>query len=135
MIIKPSPVRSDDEITYKFNNDKILATINNEDELLFDLSNIEVGKQYEPVFPIHDVCKKRENSRIEIKLVKYHGADASEEERFPDPFEAVNEEFETDAESVQLEELVIEEPTHQPTAEQRLEALEATMIEMLGGNL
>ncbi|MDN6342380.1 MAG: hypothetical protein L0J49_01785 [Lactococcus lactis] len=134
MIIQPSPVRSDEKIDYKFNKEQILATVNDDDELLFNLQNIETNKQYESKFPISNV-KRNEDGTLEVMLVKYHGAGASEEERFSDPYEAVNEEFETDAEPIQLEELIIEEPEYQPKSEQRLEALEATMIEMLGGNL
>lgn len=133
MIIQPSPVRSDDKITYKFNSEQILATIN-DDELLFDLSNIETGKQYESQFPISEV-KRNEDGILEVTVTKYHGANAPEEERFPEPFEAVNEEFETDAEPIQLKEMVIEEPEQQPTTEQRLKSLEATMLKILGGGL
>lgn len=115
MIIQPSPVRSDEKIIYKFNNEQILATVN-DDELLFNLQNIETNKQYEPKFPISDV-KRNENGTLEVVLVKYHGANATEEERFPKPFEAVNEEFETDVEPIRFEELVIEEPEQQPPTE------------------
>jgi hypothetical protein len=108
MIIQPSPVRSDEKIEYKFNDEQILATINN-DELLFNLQNIETGKQYEPQFPINEV-KRNEDGTLEVTVINYHDADASEDERFPDPFEAVNEEFETDTEAIQLDELIIEEP-------------------------
>jgi hypothetical protein len=115
MIIQPSPVRSNEEISYKFNNETILATINN-DELLFDLSNVETNKQYETQSPIRDV-KRNVEGILEVTVIKYHGASATEEERFPDSYEAVNEEFETDIEPIRFEELVIEEPEQQPPTE------------------
>ena len=115
MIIKPSPVRSDKKIDYKFNKEQILATVN-DDELLFSLYNIETNKQYESKFPISNV-KRNEDGQLEVTLVKYHGANASYEERFPEPFEAVSEELETDLEPIQLEEVTEEVIEQQPSTE------------------
>lgn len=113
-----SPLLSTKEIDYKCNKEQILATIN-DDELLFDLSNIERGKQYEVQYPIRDVVKN-EDGELEVTLVKYHDANAPYKELFPESFEAVNEEFETDLEPIQLEEVIIEEVTPRPSSEDLL---------------
>lgn len=115
MIIQPSPVRSDEKLDYKFNKEQILVTVNN-GEMLFNLQNIETNKQYEPKFPISNV-RRDEDGQLEVTLVKYHGANAPHEERFPESFVAVNEEFETDLEPIQLEEVTEEVIEQQPSTE------------------
>lgn len=132
MIIQPSPVRSDDKIKYRFKDEQILAYTNQSEIMLFDLSNIEKDKQYETQYPISKVIRNKDDE-LEVTLVKYHGANASHKARFPVLYLASEKDIYVGLEPIQLEELVIEEPERQPTAEQRLEALEATMIETLGG--
>lgn len=99
MIIHFSPQRADKEIFYEFQKETVTATMNDITDT-FDFSelqegdiaalNEETGKpEIEttlPFLPILDA--RRENGKVIVTVLKYHGEDAPYEERFPEPLEA-----------------------------------------------
>ena len=89
MRVKFSPQRCDLELTYKFNNEVITATLDGETDT-FDFSTLPdgVAEEVESTLPINPVVSaKRENGVLEVTLLKFHGPDATEAERFPEPLE------------------------------------------------
>ena len=98
MIINFSPQRCDDKLEYEFKGETIKATLNGIADT-FDFSSLnegdEVARNEEtgqleietilPMLPILDV--KRINGQIIVTVIKYHGKDAPESERFPEPLE------------------------------------------------
>ena len=98
MIIKFSPQRNDDKLEYIFKGETITATLNGITDT-FDFSSLnegdEVARNEEtgqleietilPLLPILDA--RRENGQVVVTVLKYHGKDAPEEERFPEPLE------------------------------------------------
>ena len=98
MLINFSPQRCDDKLTYEFTGETIKATLNGITDT-FDFSSLnegdEVARNEEtgqleietilPMLPILDV--KRINGQIIVTVIKYHGKDAPEDERFPAPLE------------------------------------------------
>ena len=98
MIVHFSPQRNDDYIIYSFESEKIIVKIGTKIDT-FDFSSLQEGDivarneetgQLEietilPLLPILDA--RRENGRVVVTVLKYHGKDAPEEERFPEPLE------------------------------------------------
>lgn len=92
MNIKYSPQRNDDRIQYEITGDKITATYEVLDttELYkdtFDFTNMSDGvlENVETVLPINPILfAKGEKGVLYIELLHFIGADATEEERFPD---------------------------------------------------
>lgn len=81
------PQRNDDDLRYQFEGDVITAHHNEETDV-FDFTGMPDGKldEIESTLsigsPIVDVTK--ENGELFVKLLYYHGKDASEAERFPE---------------------------------------------------
>jgi len=98
MIINFSPQRCDDKLEYEFKGETIKATLNGIADT-FDFSSLnegdEVARNEEtgrleiettlPLLPILNA--KRENGQVIVTVLKYHGKDAPEGERFPAPLE------------------------------------------------
>ena len=96
MLIKFSPQRADDYIIYSFESERIIVKIGTKIDT-FDFSSLREGDivarneetgQLEietilPMLPILDA--RRENGQIIVTVLKYHGKDAPEDERFPVP--------------------------------------------------
>ncbi len=94
------PQRSNKKLEYKFTDETITATLNGITDT-FDFSELEEGDEVArneetgqleiettlPMLPILDA--RRENGQVIITVLKYHGADAPEEERFLEPLEVV----------------------------------------------
>ncbi len=87
MIIYYSPQRSDSKLGYEFDGEVITATLDGQVDT-FDFSDMPNGKAEEiastlPICPV--VSAKRTNGELEVTLLKFHGANAPYEERFPEP--------------------------------------------------
>ena len=90
MMILYSPVRSDNKIDYKVNGNEITCILNNEQYGVYNVSELEGMNpfHYNEFMPIRSVFKD-EQGEFWVKLIYYHGIDATEEERFPDWFEVI----------------------------------------------
>jgi hypothetical protein len=98
MLINFSPQRADDYIIYSFESERIIVKIGTKIDT-FDFSSLnegdEVARNEEtgqleietalPLLPILNA--KRENGQVIVTVLKYHGKDAPEDERFPTPLE------------------------------------------------
>lgn len=98
MLIIFSPQRSDKTIEYEFEDETIKAIFDGVMDI-FDFSSLQEGDEvarneetgqleietWLPILPILDA--RRENGQIIVTVLKYHGKDAPEEERFPAPLE------------------------------------------------
>lgn len=98
MLIKFSPQRNDDKLTYEFTGETIKATLNGITDT-FDFSSLQEGDEVArneetgeleietalPLLPILNA--KKENGQVIVTVLKYHGKDAPEDERFPAPLE------------------------------------------------
>lgn len=98
MIVNFSPQRNDNELEYKFSGEIITATLNGMTDV-FDFSSLnegdEVARNEEtgqlevetnlPLLPI--LGARRENGEVIVTVIMYHGKDAPESERFPEPLE------------------------------------------------
>ena len=98
MIVNFSPQRNDDYIIYSFESEKIIVKIGTKIDT-FDFSSLQEGdivarneetgeleiETILPLLPILDA--RRENGRVVVTVLKYHGKDAPESERFPAPLE------------------------------------------------
>lgn len=127
MIVQFSPVCSNEEkIDYKFNGEKVQF-----DDKIIDLSTVEEGKQYDVIYPVTDVTRESDGV-LKVTLVQYHAPDASEDERYPKPFKAEDTKLDEKLEVIKLKEIEPEEElSHTPTPEERLQALEQTMMGMM----
>lgn len=91
MRILYSPQRSDDTIRYNFGPDIIQATYGDQTDT-FDFTEMPDGRaeNIETSLPINPIIEAwRENGVLHVKLLKFHGPDATEEERFPEWQEVV----------------------------------------------
>jgi len=96
VLIKFSPQRGDYELTYQYEPDKVIATLNDQTDV-FDFSNLPDGELARDengnlnIKTILSICPivgaRRIDGRLELTLLKFHSKDASYEERFPDPLE------------------------------------------------
>lgn len=98
MLINFSPQRCNDKLEYEFEGETIKATLNGISDT-FDFSSLnegdEVARNEEtgqleietslPLLPILDA--RRENGEVVVTVRSYHGKDAPESERFPEPLE------------------------------------------------
>lgn len=98
MLIKFSPQRNDDKLEYIFKGETITATLNGITDT-FDFSSLQEGDEVArneetgqleietilPLLPILDA--RRENGQVVVTVLKYHGKDAPDDERFPAPLE------------------------------------------------
>ena len=98
MLIIFSPQRSDKTIEYEFEDETIKATLDGITDT-FDFSSLNEGDEVAlneetgqleietnlPILPILDA--KRENGQVIVTVLTYHGKDAPESERFPEPLE------------------------------------------------
>ena len=98
MLIIFSPQRSDKTIEYAFKGEAITATLDGITDT-FDFSSLQEGDEVArneetgeleietalPLLPILNA--KRENGQVIVTVIKYHGKDAPEDERFPAPLE------------------------------------------------
>jgi hypothetical protein len=98
MIVNFSPQRADDYIIYSFKSEKIIVKIGTKIDT-FDFSSLQEGdivarneetgeleiETILPILPILDA--KREDGEVIVTVLKYHGKDAPEDERFPTPLE------------------------------------------------
>jgi len=98
MIVHFSPQRADKIIEYAFKGETITVTLDGITDT-FDFSSLnegdEVARNEEtgqleietnlPILPILDA--RRENGQVVVTVLKYHGKDAPEDERFPAPLE------------------------------------------------
>lgn len=87
MIIHYSPQRSDRKLGYEFAGETIIATLDGQVDT-FDFSDMPNGEAEEitstlPICPI--VSAKRVDGELEVTLLRFHGANASYDERFPQP--------------------------------------------------
>ncbi len=96
MIVNFSPQRSDKTIEYEFEDETIKAILDGVMDI-FDFSSLNEGDEVAlneetgqleiettlPILPILNA--KRENGQVIVTVLTYHGKDAPEEERFPEP--------------------------------------------------
>lgn len=81
-----SPQVSDKEINFAFDGEKVTVNLNGEfDE--FDFTMLPEGAELtevETTLPINPIISAtRKNGVVEVVLLKFIGADATEEEKFP----------------------------------------------------
>ncbi len=86
MKILLSPQRSNRKIKYKFEGEKVIATIDNVTDI-FDFSTMPDGIMYEvgttlDMNPI--ISAKRADGILYVELLNFIGQDATEEEKFPE---------------------------------------------------
>lgn len=91
MVIRYSPQRHDRSLVYSFMQpDVIKATLDGVTDT-FDFSTLPDGAEAVDIQSTLDPCPvlsaKRVNGRLEVTLLKFHGPDAPESERFPAPEE------------------------------------------------
>lgn len=80
-----SPQRSNQKIQYKFENDKVIATINNVTDV-FDFTNLkdEMVRNLDTKLSFSPVISAiRKNDDIHVELINFIGENAIEEEKFP----------------------------------------------------
>lgn len=93
MLVRFSPQRSDKQVDYEFSGEVVTATADGITDS-FDFSSMldgEIARNDDgsmaietalPVMPIVDA--NRTNGFLTITLVKFHGEEATEDERFPE---------------------------------------------------
>lgn len=136
---KFSPVRSDDKLSYHVNGDVITVThtthvepIKGEGNELgtqipmevtdvFDFTGLPDGEanvqEFETTLPINPfVSVKRANGQLEVVVINFIGANATEDEKFPTE-ELVED---TVIEEPAVEEEVVEEPTEEETTQEEV---------------
>ena len=85
MQVQYSPQISGQTVDYTFyDNDKLKAVIDGKEQV-FDLSTVEVGKAYQPIFPIMDAFRTEQG--LILSLFKPITLEADESESFPKAFE------------------------------------------------
>lgn len=88
MQILYSPQRSDDTIEYQFQGEKITVTIGDTTDT-FDFSSFPDGiaeiEEIETILPINPIISaERVDGELRVVLLYYHGADATQDELFPE---------------------------------------------------
>lgn len=81
-----SPQRSDKEINYHFEGEKITVTMNDMSDT-FDFTDIPDGvmEEIETILSINPIISaKRESGILYVELLNFIGQDATEEEKFPE---------------------------------------------------
>jgi len=89
MLIRYSPQRSDRSLTYEFEGETITATLDGQSDV-FDFSGLPDGElDVSALETTLDICPvlaaRRVNGQLEVTLLKFHGPNAPESERFPKP--------------------------------------------------
>lgn len=80
MNIYLSPIVSDKRQTIKFNDEIIQIAVDNT-VYEYDFSNLVDGKMTSPTE--HVLSAKREDGELSVEIINYIGANATEEEKFP----------------------------------------------------
>lgn len=86
MKILLSPQRNDKKIEYKFEGEKVIATIDNMSDT-FNFSSMPDGIMYEveTILDINPIISaKRADGILYVELLNFIGQDATEEEKFPE---------------------------------------------------
>jgi hypothetical protein len=86
MWIKYSPCRSDDNLVYTFDGEKVIANFNGQVDV-FDFTEMPDGKaeNIETTLPLNPIISaKREEGILYLELLYFHGPNPTHEERFPD---------------------------------------------------
>jgi len=89
MLVRWSPQRSDRQLSYQFDGETITATLDGQTDV-FDFSGLPDGElDVSALETTLDICPvlaaRRVNGKLEVTLLKFHGPDAPESERFPEP--------------------------------------------------
>ena len=89
MLVHWSPQRSDRHLTYTFDGETITATLDGETDT-FDFSDLPDGElDVSALETTLDICPivaaRRVNGQLEVTLLRFHGPDAPDSERFPEP--------------------------------------------------
>ena len=89
MLVRWSPQRNDRSLTYEFDGETITATLDGQTDV-FDFSSLPDGElDVSALETTLDICPiisaRRVNGQLEVTLLKFHGPNAPESERFPEP--------------------------------------------------
>jgi len=89
MLVRWSPQRSDRSLSYQFSGETITATLDGQSDT-FDFSGLPDGElDVSALETTLDICPvlaaRRVNGQLEVTLLRFHGPDAPESERFPEP--------------------------------------------------
>ena len=89
MRITYSPQRSDRSLSYEFDGETITATLDGKSDT-FDFSGLPDGElDVSALETTLDICPvlaaRRVNGQLEVTLLKFHGPNAPESERYPEP--------------------------------------------------
>jgi len=89
MLILWSPQRSDRSLSYEFDGETITATLDGQADV-FDFSSLPDGElDVSALETTLDICPvlaaRRVNGQLEVTLLRFHGPDAPESARFPEP--------------------------------------------------
>lgn len=88
MNILYSPVRYDETIGYSFDKEVVTVTYKGKTDA-FDFSVLGIGDVLDDIDTVLDInpvrhAERRADGELYIRLTYYHGAQASEAERFPE---------------------------------------------------
>ena len=89
MLVRWSLQRSDHSLSYEFSGEVITVTMDGQTDV-FDFSNLPDGElDVSALETTLDICPvlaaRRVNGKLEVTLLKFHGPNAPESERFPEP--------------------------------------------------
>jgi len=89
MLVHYSPQRSDRQLSYQFDGETITATQDGQADV-FDFSGLPDGElDVSALETTLDICPvlaaRRVNGKLEVTLLRFHGPDAPDSERFPEP--------------------------------------------------
>ena len=89
MLVRWSPQRSDRSLSYEISGETITATLDGVTDR-FDFSGLPDGElDVSALETTLDICPvlaaRRVNGQLEVTLLRFHGPDAPESERFPEP--------------------------------------------------
>jgi len=89
MLVRWSPQRSDRLLSYQFVGETIIAALDGQTDT-FDFSGLPDGElDVSALETTLDICPvlaaRRVNGQLEVTLLKFHGPNAPESERFPEP--------------------------------------------------
>ena len=89
MLVRWSPQRSDRSLSYQFSGETITATLDGVTDR-FDFSDLPDGElDVSALETTLDICPvlaaRRVNGQLEVTLLRFHGPDAPDSERFPEP--------------------------------------------------
>jgi len=89
MLILWPPQRSARSLSYHFSGETITATLDGQTDV-FDFSGLPDGElDVSALETTLDICPvlaaRRVNGQLEVTLLRFHGPDAPESERFPEP--------------------------------------------------